>query len=85
MNSVYIPEGVDDVTTRQYLLANYDLEIGAGLGDLAGKVWRIGLMGYSARMENINLLLKALAEAMNAQGYTCDAASALAAAEATLA
>lgn len=85
LNSVYIPEGVDDVTTRQYLLANYDLEIGAGLGDLAGKVWRIGLMGYSARMENINLLLKALAEVMNAQGYTCDAASALAAAEATLA
>ena len=85
LNSVYIPEGVDDATTRQYLLANYDLEIGAGLGDLAGKVWRIGLMGYSARMENISLLLKALAEAMNAQGYTCDAASALAAAEATLA
>lgn len=85
LNSVYIPDGVDDVKTRQYLLANYDLEIGAGLGDLAGKVWRIGLMGYSARMENITLLLKALAAAMSEQGYSCDAVKAVAAAEASVA
>ncbi|MFT6552582.1 MAG: alanine-glyoxylate transaminase/serine-glyoxylate transaminase/serine-pyruvate transaminase [Zhongshania marina] len=84
LNSVYIPEGIDDATTRQYLLANYDLEIGAGLGDLAGKVWRIGLMGYSARMENISLLLKALAAAMTEQGLACDAEKAVAAAQATL-
>ena len=84
LNSVYIPEGIDDATTRQYLLANYDLEIGAGLGDLAGKVWRIGLMGYSARMENISLLLKALAAAMTEQGLACDAEKAVAAAQAAL-
>ena len=59
-----------------------NLEIGAGLGDFAGKVWRIGLMGYSARMENIELLLASLAEAMQAQGYDCDAQAALAAARA---
>ncbi|WP_373080766.1 alanine--glyoxylate aminotransferase family protein [Zhongshania sp.] len=85
LNSVYIPDGVDDATTRQYLLANHDLEIGAGLGDLAGKVWRIGLMGYSAKPENIRMLLSALAAAMLAQGYKCDANAALAAAEAVLA
>jgi alanine-glyoxylate transaminase/serine-glyoxylate transaminase/serine-pyruvate transaminase len=85
LNTIYIPEGIDDAKTRQYLLANYDLEIGAGLGVLAGKVWRIGLMGYSARMENITLLLTALAAAMSEQGYSCDAASAIAAAQATVA
>lgn len=85
LNSVYIPEGVDDAATRQYLLANHSLEIGAGLGDLAGKVWRIGLMGYSAKPENIRLLLSALAAAMSAQGYECDANAALAAADAVLA
>jgi alanine-glyoxylate transaminase / serine-glyoxylate transaminase / serine-pyruvate transaminase len=55
------------------------------LGDLAGKVWRIGLMGYSAKPENIRLLLSALAAAMLAQGYECDASAALAAADAVLA
>ncbi|MDF1692938.1 MAG: alanine--glyoxylate aminotransferase family protein [Zhongshania sp.] len=85
LNSVYIPAGVDDAATRQYLLANHNLEIGAGLGDLAGKVWRIGLMGYSAKPENIRLLLSALAAAMQAQGYECDAQAALAAADAVLA
>ncbi len=82
LNSVYIPEGVDDAAVRQQLLADHNLEIGAGLGDFAGKVWRIGLMGYSARMENIELLLASLAEAMQAQGYGCDAEAALAAARA---
>ncbi|MGB2255425.1 MAG: pyridoxal-phosphate-dependent aminotransferase family protein [Spongiibacter marinus] len=82
LNSVYIPEGVDDAAVRQQLLADHNLEIGAGLGDFAGKVWRIGLMGYSARMENIELLLASLAEAMQAQGYDCDPEAALAAARA---
>jgi len=82
LNSVYIPEGVDDAAVRQQLLADHNLEIGAGLGDFAGKVWRIGLMGYSARMENIELLLASLAEAMQAQGYDCDPEAALAAASA---
>lgn len=60
LNSVYIPAGVDDVAIRKQLLEQYNLEIGAGLGELAGKAWRIGLMGYAARRENVALCLKAL-------------------------
>lgn len=62
LNSVYLPEGVDDASTRQQLLQQYNLEVGGGLGALAGKVWRIGLMGYSAKNENVALCLKALQE-----------------------
>lgn len=62
LNTVFIPEGVDDASVRRQLLENYDLEIGAGLGGLAGKVWRIGLMGYSSREENVELCLRALKE-----------------------
>jgi alanine-glyoxylate transaminase/serine-glyoxylate transaminase/serine-pyruvate transaminase len=60
LNSVYIPEGVDDAAARGRLLNEFNLEIGAGLGALAGKIWRIGLMGYSARPENVAYCLKAL-------------------------
>jgi len=60
LNAVIIPEGVDDAIIRNKLLNDYNLEIGAGLGDYAGKVWRIGLMGYASRNENIALCLSAL-------------------------
>ncbi len=60
LNAVYLPEGVDDAAVRAQLLEQYNLEIGAGLGALAGKAWRIGLMGYGARRENVALCLKAL-------------------------
>jgi alanine-glyoxylate transaminase / serine-glyoxylate transaminase / serine-pyruvate transaminase len=60
LNSVWIPEGVDDAAARTKLLSEFNLEIGAGLGALAGKVWRIGLMGYSARAENVDFALKAI-------------------------
>ncbi|MGF1685785.1 alanine--glyoxylate aminotransferase family protein [Photobacterium japonica] len=60
LNAVYIPEGVDDAAIRAQLLNDYNLEIGAGLGVLAGKAWRIGLMGYAARRENVALCLRAL-------------------------
>ncbi|GAM77448.1 serine-pyruvate aminotransferase [Vibrio ishigakensis] len=46
LNAIYIPQGIDDAEVRQRLLNDYNLEIGAGLGALAGKAWRIGLMGY---------------------------------------
>ncbi len=65
LNSVNIPHGVDDAKTRTKLLTEYNLEIGAGIGVLANKVWRIGLMGHSCRLENISLLLAALADALN--------------------
>lgn len=64
LNAVYIPQGVDDAEVRQRLLNDYNLEIGAGLGALAGKAWRIGLMGYGARRENVALCLQALEEVL---------------------
>ncbi|MGF1700091.1 alanine--glyoxylate aminotransferase family protein [Photobacterium makurazakiensis] len=60
LNAIYIPQGVDDALVRKTLLERYNLEIGAGLGALAGKAWRIGLMGYAARSENVALCLRAL-------------------------
>jgi len=60
LNSVWIPQGVDDAAVRTALLENYNLEIGAGLGDLAGKVWRIGLMGAACNQRNVMLCLDAL-------------------------
>jgi len=60
LNAVTIPTGVNDAETRAQLLNEFNLEIGAGLGALAGKVWRIGLMGHSSRAENIILCLGAL-------------------------
>jgi alanine-glyoxylate transaminase/serine-glyoxylate transaminase/serine-pyruvate transaminase len=60
LNVVTIPEGVDEAQVRQRLLSEFDLEIGAGLGQLAGRVWRIGQMGYSSNMKNIMFCLSAL-------------------------
>jgi len=60
LNSIYVPEGVDEAAVRARLLNEFNLEIGAGLGDMAGKIWRIGLMGYSAKQENVDTCLKAL-------------------------
>ncbi|NIA19253.1 MAG: aminotransferase class V-fold PLP-dependent enzyme [Xanthomonadaceae bacterium] len=62
LNAVKIPEGVDEAALRLCLLADYKIEIGAGLGPLAGQVWRIGLMGHTARPENVDRLLDALRE-----------------------
>ena len=67
LNAVHIPPGVDDAKVRQFLLNEYNLEIGAGLGAFAGKAWRIGLMGYAARNENVTLCLAALKEALKQQ------------------
>jgi len=60
LTTVRIPDVVDDMAIRQRLLSEYNIEISGGLGELKGKVWRIGLMGYSSREENIALLLAAL-------------------------
>jgi alanine-glyoxylate transaminase / serine-glyoxylate transaminase / serine-pyruvate transaminase len=60
INAVKIPDGVDDAKVRQRLYEEFDIEIGAGLGPLKGKIWRVGLMGHGAREENIDLLSKAL-------------------------
>jgi len=60
LNAVRIPKGVDDAEVRSLLLQDYQLEIGAGLGVMAGNVWRIGLMGYACRKENVFKCLAAL-------------------------
>ncbi len=60
LNAVIIPEGVDEARVRKQLLNEYKIEIGAGLGPLAGKIWRIGLMGHTARIENVERLTCAL-------------------------
>ncbi|MBF8268351.1 MAG: Serine--pyruvate transaminase [Gammaproteobacteria bacterium] len=60
LNAIVIPTGVDDLTVRNRLLYEYSLEIGAGLGDLAGKIWRIGLMGYGSNQKNVLFCLEAL-------------------------
>jgi len=60
LNAALIPDGVDDAAVRRALLAEHNIEIGGGLGPLAGRVWRIGLMGHSSTAENVLLLLGAL-------------------------
>lgn len=60
LNAVKIPDGVNDLQVRLALLKNYNIEIGAGLGDLSGKVWRVGLMGSSCCRRNVILFLGAL-------------------------
>ena len=60
LNAVIIPNGIDELRVRQRLLLDYQIEIGAGLGPFSGKIWRIGLMGYSAKTSNIEKLLYAL-------------------------
>ena len=60
LNAIKIPENIDDLSIRSTLLNDYGIEIGGGLGPFAGKVWRVGLMGYSAKKENVTKLIKAL-------------------------
>ncbi|MFP4153765.1 MAG: pyridoxal-phosphate-dependent aminotransferase family protein [Alkalispirochaeta sp.] len=60
LNAVVIPEGVDDKDVRNKLLNDHRIEIGGGLGDLAGKIWRIGIMGHTARKESVDRLADAL-------------------------
>jgi alanine-glyoxylate transaminase/serine-glyoxylate transaminase/serine-pyruvate transaminase len=68
LNCVKVPAGIDEGAARKYLLAAHDIEIGGGLGPLAGKVWRIGLMGESSRQENVLAVLAAIEQAMAKQG-----------------
>ncbi len=64
LNCIGIPEGADDAGTRKRLLEEYGIEIGAGLGVMAGKAWRIGLMGHGATVRNVDLTLTALREVL---------------------
>ena len=82
LNSVFIPEGVDDAAVRNALLQEYDLEIGAGLGALAGKTWRIGLMGYASNERNVLYCLGALEAILARQGAAINTGTAIPAARA---
>jgi alanine-glyoxylate transaminase/serine-glyoxylate transaminase/serine-pyruvate transaminase len=62
LNAVFLPEGLNEAQIRKQLLEDHMLEVGGGLGAFAGKIWRIGLMGYSARAENVEYCLGALRE-----------------------
>lgn len=84
LNAVEIPEGLDEAAVRARLLSDYDLEIGAGLGALAGKVWRIGLMGYASNARNVLTCLGALEAVMGDMGVAMDRGAAVAAARAVL-
>jgi alanine-glyoxylate transaminase / serine-glyoxylate transaminase / serine-pyruvate transaminase len=80
LNTVMIPPGVNEAAVREQLLAHWNLEIGAGLGALAGKVWRVGLMGHTANQTNVLRFLAALESCLRAQGSGCAPGSAVAAA-----
>ncbi|MGE0878998.1 MAG: alanine--glyoxylate aminotransferase family protein [Acidimicrobiia bacterium] len=67
LTTVWVPEGIDEAKARSTLLTRYGIEIGGGLGAYAGKVWRIGCMGHTARPRNVTLLLAALDEIIHAQ------------------
>jgi alanine-glyoxylate transaminase/serine-glyoxylate transaminase/serine-pyruvate transaminase len=84
LNVIEVPAGVDEAKARGLMLERFGVEIGGGLADWAGRVWRVGLMGASATPANVRLLLEALAAALNAQGRTVDAQAALDAAETRL-
>lgn len=68
LNAIGIPDGADDKKVRGALLREYGIEIGAGLGPLAGKIWRVGLMGHSSCRKNVLLFLSALETVLRAEG-----------------
>ena len=68
LNTVYIPDGADDAKVRLALLKDFQIEIGGGLGEFAGKAWRVGLMGHACRRRNVVLFLSALETILKAEG-----------------
>ncbi|MBM3943852.1 MAG: alanine--glyoxylate aminotransferase family protein [SAR202 cluster bacterium] len=84
LTTVVIPQGIEDTAVRKRLMQDYNLEIGGGLGDLRGKVWRIGLMGESAREVNVFTLLSGLEQILPTLGYEVAYGSSLAAAQRAL-
>lgn len=69
LNAVRVPEGLDEAAVRRHLLEAFDIEIGAGLGPLAGRIWRIGLMGSGSSRENVALFLRGMESALRAAGH----------------
>jgi alanine-glyoxylate transaminase/serine-glyoxylate transaminase/serine-pyruvate transaminase len=80
LNSVSIPEGIDDAKVRSQLMEEFKIEIGGGLGKFKGKAWRIGIMGSACTMSNVLLFLSALEKCLSDQGYQFEAGAGVAAA-----
>ncbi|MFH1943519.1 MAG: alanine--glyoxylate aminotransferase family protein [bacterium] len=80
LNAVSVPDGVDDAAVRKQLLREFNIEIGGGLGDFKGKVWRVGLMGCSSTIANVMLFLSALEKCLADQEHDFDRGSSIAAA-----
>ena len=81
LNAVTVPDGVDEARVRGRLLGEHGIEIGAGLGPMKGRVWRIGLMGESSRRAHVLTVLAALEDSLRAEGHRVEPGSALAAAQ----
>ena len=84
LTTVLVPEGIDDAVVRRQLSDNHNIEIGGGLGDLRGKVWRIGLMGEGAREANVFTVLSALEQALSRMDCEVAIGASLAAAQRAL-
>jgi alanine-glyoxylate transaminase/serine-glyoxylate transaminase/serine-pyruvate transaminase len=82
LNAVRVPPNVDDAAVRRGLLERFGIEIGAGLGEFKGKVWRIGLMGHGSRARNVLLFLSALEQLLHEQRHSFSAGASIAAANA---
>lgn len=85
LNAVRVPDGVDEAAVRRALLKDYSIEIGAGLGPLAGKIWRVGLMGASSTPSLLFIFLSALDCVLRGAGYRCAPGAGVAAARSALA
>lgn len=84
LNAVRVPPGIDEAAVRRMLLQTFNIEVGAGLGPLAGKIWRVGLMGASSTPQTLLLFLGALEAALAAQGHRAASGAGVAAAAAAL-
>jgi alanine-glyoxylate transaminase/serine-glyoxylate transaminase/serine-pyruvate transaminase len=65
LTTVRVPDGIDAKAIGRQLLMDHNIEVGGGLGDLAGKVWRVGLMGYNSHRDNVDTLLQAMADVLS--------------------
>ena len=81
LTSIMIPAGIDDAKIRGQLLNEFGIEIGGGLGEGKGKIWRIGLMGYGSKRRHVMLVLAALESLLRRAGHKCSPGAAVAAAE----
>ena len=79
LNAVTVPDGIDEAAGRKALLNDFNLEVGAGLGPLKGKIWRVGLMGETSSIENVRTFLAALGKIFNDMGRSTDVEAALSA------